>query len=62
MADPVAAAATPATRAAVEAFAATLPMLDREDFDDARRGFVGRSSERQVRAADGLVVWDLDAY
>lgn len=54
--------ATPATRAAIEAMAATLPMHDRQDFDDARRGFVGRSSERQIRADDGRVVWDLDAY
>jgi len=41
---------------------ATLPTHDRQDFDDARRGFVGRSSVRQIRAADGRVVWDLDAY
>jgi len=54
--------ATPATRAAIDAMAATLPMQDRQDFDDARRGLVGRSTDRQVRAADGRVVWDLDAY
>jgi alkyl sulfatase BDS1-like metallo-beta-lactamase superfamily hydrolase len=54
--------ATPATRAAIDALAATLPMHDRQDFDDARRGFVGRSTDRQVRAADGRVVWDLDSY
>ena len=54
--------ATPATRAAIDAMAATLPMHDRQDFVDARRGFVGRSTDRQVRAADGRVVWDLDAY
>jgi alkyl sulfatase BDS1-like metallo-beta-lactamase superfamily hydrolase len=54
--------ATPSTRAAIEALAATLPMHDRQDFEDAQRGFVGRSAERQVRAADGRVVWDLDAY
>jgi alkyl sulfatase BDS1-like metallo-beta-lactamase superfamily hydrolase len=54
--------ATPATRASIDAMAATLPMHDRQDFDDARRGFVGRSIERQVRAADGRVVWDFDAY
>jgi alkyl sulfatase BDS1-like metallo-beta-lactamase superfamily hydrolase len=54
--------ATPATRASIDAMAANLPMHDRQDFDDASRGFVGRSSERQVRAADGRVVWDLDAY
>lgn len=54
--------ATPATRAAIDAMAATLPMDDQQDFDDARRGFVGRSAERLVRSADGRVVWDLDAY
>jgi alkyl sulfatase BDS1-like metallo-beta-lactamase superfamily hydrolase len=53
---------TPATRAAIDAMAAALPMQDRQDFDDARRGFIGRSTERQIRAADGRVVWDLDAY
>jgi alkyl sulfatase BDS1-like metallo-beta-lactamase superfamily hydrolase len=54
--------ATRATRAAIDSFAATLPMHDRQDFDDARRGFVGRSTDRQVRSADGRVVWDLDSY
>ncbi len=54
--------ATPATRAGIAAFAATLPLHDRQDFDDATRGFVGRSTDRQVRAEDGRVVWDLDAY
>lgn len=38
--------ATPATRAAIDAMAATLPMGDQQDFDGARRGFVGRASER----------------
>jgi alkyl sulfatase BDS1-like metallo-beta-lactamase superfamily hydrolase len=42
--------------------AATLPFHDTQDFDDATRGFVGKSSVRQVTAADGRVVWDLDAY
>ena len=54
--------ASPATRSAIEAFSATLPFEDRQDFDAATRGFVGRSSERQVVADDGRVVWDLDAY
>lgn len=54
--------ATPATRAAIDAMAANLPMHDRRDFDDTRRGLVGRSTDRQVRAADGRVVWNLDAY
>lgn len=40
----------------------TLPWHDTQDFDDVTRGFVARSSERRIRAADGRVVWDLDAY
>ncbi|MEZ5144310.1 MAG: alkyl sulfatase dimerization domain-containing protein [Acidimicrobiales bacterium] len=55
-------AATPATKAAIEAMAASLPMHDRQDFEDATRGFVGRSDARQITAGDGRVVWDLDAY
>ena len=54
--------ATAATRTAIDAMAATLPMHDRQDFDDATRGFVGRSAQRQITAADGRVVWDLDSY
>ena len=53
--------ATDATRRSIEALAATLPMHDRQDFDDARRGFVGRTDVRRVTADDGRVVWDLDA-
>jgi alkyl sulfatase BDS1-like metallo-beta-lactamase superfamily hydrolase len=39
-----------------------LPWDDAQDFEDVERGFVARSDERQVTAADGRVVWDLDAY
>jgi alkyl sulfatase BDS1-like metallo-beta-lactamase superfamily hydrolase len=42
--------------------ASSLPFDDVQDFEDATRGFVGRSDERQIRAEDGRVVWDLDAY
>ena len=54
--------ATTATREAIAAMAATLPMHDRQDFEDATRGFVGRAATRQITAEDGRVVWDLDAY
>ena len=54
--------ATGTTRAAIDEFAASLPMQDRQDFDDATRGFVGRAEQRQIVGADGNVVWDLDAY
>ncbi len=35
---------------------------DTEDFDDARRGRLGGLSEGVIRATDGRVVWDTDAY
>ncbi len=54
--------ATAATRQRIAAFAETLPFHDTQDFEDATRGFIGRSETRQIRAADGRVVWDLDAY
>lgn len=40
---------------------ATLPFKDRQDFEDARRGFVAALEPGVVRA-DGRVVWDNDAY
>jgi alkyl sulfatase BDS1-like metallo-beta-lactamase superfamily hydrolase len=39
-----------------------LPWDDTQDFEDVERGFLARSEDRQVRAEDGRVVWDLDAY
>lgn len=54
--------ATDATRAAIDAMASTLPMHDRQDVDDATRGFIGRSEQRRITTADGRPVWDLDAY
>lgn len=39
-----------------------LPAEDGRDFEDARRGFVGRSERRRILGEDGAVVWDLDAY
>jgi alkyl sulfatase BDS1-like metallo-beta-lactamase superfamily hydrolase len=39
-----------------------LPFADREDFEDAQRGFVGTLSPALVAATDGRVVWDLQSY
>jgi alkyl sulfatase BDS1-like metallo-beta-lactamase superfamily hydrolase len=39
-----------------------LPFHDRQDFEDAQRGFVTALDEPVVRATDGRVVWDLTAY
>ncbi|MGB9344902.1 MAG: MBL fold metallo-hydrolase, partial [Ilumatobacteraceae bacterium] len=38
------------------------PFSDTQDFDDTERGFIARATTRQITAADGRVVWDLDAY
>ncbi|WP_343574279.1 alkyl sulfatase dimerization domain-containing protein [Mycobacterium sp.] len=40
----------------------SLPHDDTADFADADRGFIGALSPCVVRAADGRVVWDNDAY
>jgi alkyl sulfatase BDS1-like metallo-beta-lactamase superfamily hydrolase len=40
---------------------ASLPFEDRQDFEDARRGFVAALEPGVVRS-DGRVVWDNDAY
>ncbi|MGO4330085.1 alkyl/aryl-sulfatase [Cupriavidus sp. 2TAF22] len=54
--------ATPLTASANAAWQQALPFNDRQDFEDARRGLVARFPERVIRAADGRVVWDFDAY
>jgi alkyl sulfatase BDS1-like metallo-beta-lactamase superfamily hydrolase len=55
----------PVTRGIVDANAAVrmrLPFANTEDFEDARRGWIGSLSDPVVRATDGRVVWDADAY
>ena len=54
-----------ATREISEANAAVamrLPFADTRDFDDARRGWIASLSDPLIRATDGRVVWDADAY
>ena len=41
---------------------AELPFDDVRDFDDARRGFIGRLDPCIVRDAGGRVVWDNESY
>ncbi|MGA7804349.1 MAG: alkyl sulfatase dimerization domain-containing protein [Bradyrhizobium sp.] len=45
--------AEPATRAANEAFAKSLPFADRADFDDARRGFIATLPDGVVAGPQG---------
>jgi alkyl sulfatase BDS1-like metallo-beta-lactamase superfamily hydrolase len=40
----------------------SLPFDDTQDFEDARRGLIGRLDPCVIRAADGRVVWDNESY
>jgi alkyl sulfatase BDS1-like metallo-beta-lactamase superfamily hydrolase len=53
---------TEQTRQLLAAASATLPLNDRQDFEDAQRGFLARREQRQIRNPEGRIVWDLDAY
>ncbi|MBJ7457721.1 MAG: MBL fold metallo-hydrolase [Thermoleophilaceae bacterium] len=39
-----------------------LPFEDREDFEDAQRGFVGTLTDTVIAGTEGRVVWDAAAY
>ncbi|BBZ36736.1 alkyl/aryl-sulfatase [Mycolicibacterium confluentis] len=55
-------APAPSVEAAHARHLASLPFEDTQDFEDADRGFLGRLEPCVVKAADGRVVWDNDAY
>ena len=54
--------ATEATKAANRALQQYLNFNDREDFENATRGFIGRPDTLTIRNAQGTVVWDLESY
>lgn len=54
--------AEPATLRSQQAVRDQLPFADRQDFEDAHRGFVARLDTPVIRAADGHAVWDQRAY
>jgi alkyl sulfatase BDS1-like metallo-beta-lactamase superfamily hydrolase len=39
-----------------------LPLKDKQDFKEARRGFIAAPSYRQIKNAQGEVVWDIDKW
>ncbi|MBB5776709.1 alkyl/aryl-sulfatase [Nonomuraea jabiensis] len=41
---------------------ADLPFHDKDDFEDADRGFIAKLSPAVIQAADGRVIWDNDSY
>ncbi|MBO9543130.1 alkyl sulfatase dimerization domain-containing protein [Caulobacter sp.] len=45
-----------------KAFAATLPMADRQDFDFADQGFLGTLADPLIKRDDGQPAWNLAAY
>jgi linear primary-alkylsulfatase len=54
--------ADPHTRSLRDAALAELPLEDREDFEDARRGLIAAEQSLVLRDERGRVVWDMDAY
>ena len=54
--------ATAVTRSLNRAVLDALPFADTEDFDDARRGFLGTLPEVEINNAQGRVVWSLRDY
>ena len=51
-----------ATAAANEKLLRELPFADRQDFEDARRGFVATIPNAEVKAPDGRVIWSLAGF
>ena len=54
--------ATPATEAQNRAVLDALPFGDAQDFEDARRGFLGTLPEVEIKNDKGRVVWSLKEY
>ncbi|WP_322044416.1 alkyl/aryl-sulfatase [Paraburkholderia sp. J67] len=54
--------ATPATQQANADLLKTLPMSDRQDYEDAKRGFIATLPNIDVKTPDGKTVWTLDGY
>jgi len=54
--------AEPATRAANEAVAKALPLADRADFEDAKRGLIAALPDGLIPGTAGTPVWNLKPY
>jgi len=54
--------ASPTTVERQKAFAQTLPLSDRQDFEFADRGFLGTRADPLIKRADGQVAWNLATY
>lgn len=54
--------ATPITQSANHVWLSQLPFNDRQDFEDAQRGFIATLPQVTIRNAHGTIVWDLSPY
>src|SRR5579859_1956047 len=54
--------ATDVTRAVNAAARMSLPLPDNQDFEDARRGFIGSVPDGMIKTPDGKLVWSLADY
>lgn len=54
--------ATVITQKANEDFLKNLDLSNKEDFEDANRGFIGALEEPVIKDANGQIVWDLSKY
>jgi len=55
-------AATASTKQAQAAVTEALPFANREDYEDAKRGFIATLSDPEIKGAEGNTVWQLDAF
>ena len=61
-APPVPGDATSATQTANANVLQQLPFANRQDYEDAQRGWIGTLEAGEIRNAQGRVVWDLNSY
>lgn len=61
-APPVPGDATSATQTANANVLQQLPFANRQDYEDAQRGWIGTLDTGEIRNAQGRVVWDLNSY
>ena len=54
--------ASPITVERQKAFAQTLPMNDRQDFEFADKGFLGTRADPIIKRADGQAAWVSPVY
>lgn len=62
LAEPSSKPATTFTQQSNAAVLESLPFSDKQDFEDAQRGFIGRPDTVTIKDAEGTVVWDLEEY